>query len=144
MRRRVRRAVSPGAGGGGRLSARSRQARPRPAARDRPPGGRGFGEAGSADVRLSTLSRDFIVNFVLGFRSRPVGAADSPSASRGLVPLQVSEVSRPLKIEREEAFAGWVGGWRPEKDCQRRAALSLRPPGYFPGVKAQVCRRFAC
>lgn len=144
VRRRVRRAVSPGAGGGGRLSARSRQARPPPAARDRPPGGRGFGEAGSADVRLSTLSRDFIVNFVFGFRSRPVGAADSPSASRGLVPLQVSEVSLPLKIEREEAFAGRWGGWRSGKDCRRRAALSLRPPGYFPGVKAQVCRRFAC
>ena len=132
-------APAPGADGG-RLSARTCRARPRAAARDpasvRPRFRRSWERRGAA----LTLSRDFIVNLLLGFCSLLLGAASSRLASRGLVPLQVCKVSRSLKRERESVFGG--GGWRPGQDCRKRVELSLQPPVYFPRVKVQVCRRF--
>lgn len=91
VRRRVR-ALSARAGDGGRLSAPTcfggaPCSAPRPA--PLPPGPGPARAPGSADERRRNSSRDLLVNFVPGFRSRPVGAAGPPprlQASRRLVP----------------------------------------------------------
>lgn len=85
MRRRVRALSARGRGAAGACQRRSARrgppTPPRAPRRSRRDPARLRGARERRRAPLATLSRDFIVNFVPGFRSRPVGAAGPPPAS---------------------------------------------------------------